>query len=452
MSPSDILKARTKLPNIYAAALNELQALESEPLCHRVAARLLVNNCQLLEGKDEATVLTDSGRHIRDFVDSYAASLAICDLERGAFEIPSACSKFREPALVQLQIQDEPRLHVTSGEIDICLSGLAQSNSAWTTWVSYRHKALRFCEAARVDQEKTQNILLYQRLTKAMAKLADGVEADLQAQLAKQKQVEDQMEYLHIRSLETGQLLDQLGPRIDEIKAGLAGLEDYLSTDLNHAMQSSTDSINAGHESATNLRQFLDVLMNTVLESNSRVAAAHEQSLERVSRKASDEMDVVVTAMAYAVASSVSLQNQIESSQNQAAQLALRQSSLENGMTRLLTISERLSSKYKDHTYRLNEATNMTNSLLQKLEKAASSAASFGMGKSKWWPHIVCPVTTLLLGSYGLPPSLLRNFLLLCLGELVGLAVSSVDGLATVAPFFFTSSSFVNGTTALSLM
>lgn len=151
---SEILNSNTPLPSIYAIALSELQELESEPLCHRVAARLLVSNCQLLDGKDEATVLTDSGRQLRDFIDSYAASLAICDLERGRFSIPSGCAKFRESSLSLLSPNDEPTLHVSSKEIDLCLSALGTSDSAWNTWVSYRHKALRFCEAARADNEK----------------------------------------------------------------------------------------------------------------------------------------------------------------------------------------------------------------------------------------------------------------------------------------------------------
>lgn len=134
--------------------MSELQELESQPLCHRVAARLLVNNCQLVDGKDEATILTDSGRQVRDFVDSYAASLAICDLERGSFSIPKECAKFREPSLSQIALRNEAQLHVSAGEIGLCLSALAASDAAWSTWVSYRHKALRFCEAARADNQK----------------------------------------------------------------------------------------------------------------------------------------------------------------------------------------------------------------------------------------------------------------------------------------------------------
>lgn len=143
-----------RLSNAYTTALQELQDLESEPLCHRIAARLLVNNCHLLDGQDDAKVHIDSGRAARDFVDSYAASLAICDLERGSFRIPVSCSKFREATLATLSASPIPQLHVLTVEIDECLEGLAQSDSAWNTWVSYRHKALRFCDAARADHQK----------------------------------------------------------------------------------------------------------------------------------------------------------------------------------------------------------------------------------------------------------------------------------------------------------
>jgi hypothetical protein len=143
-----------QLSNVYAVAVKELQELESQPLCHRIAARLLVNNCHLLEGQDETTVLTDSGRITRDFIDAYAASLAICDLERGSFAIPRSCAKFREPAIADIATPKTPSLHVSTAEIDKCLEGLAQADSAWNTWVSYRHKAVRFCEAARAANEK----------------------------------------------------------------------------------------------------------------------------------------------------------------------------------------------------------------------------------------------------------------------------------------------------------
>ena len=140
--------------DIYTIAVKELQELEAAPLCHRVAARLLVNHCELVDGKDDATILTDSGHQIRDFVDAFAASLAICDLERGGFDIPASCTDLREPALSRLALQNGAKIHLTTQEIADCLTGLGASDAAWATWVSYRERAVRFCEAARVDNEK----------------------------------------------------------------------------------------------------------------------------------------------------------------------------------------------------------------------------------------------------------------------------------------------------------
>ena len=303
-------------PDVYATALAELQALESEPLCHRVAAKLLVNSCQLLDGKDEATILTDSGRQVRDFVDAFAASMAICDLERGSFDIPSTCDKFRETALVELTTDTEARLHVASREIDVCLSGLADSNAAWNTWISYRHKALRFCEAARVDQDKgksmrsftriilnillAQNILLYQRLTRAIAKLADGVEIELQKR----------MDAIDLQAQQIGKSLEQLVPQVDSFGESLSRFESYLSGDLHQILRKSVKTGNAGLENAANLQRLLNVMINSVLEGSSQVASAHERSIDLASR-GNSELNALTSEVAAVVSTLVSLGNQI---------------------------------------------------------------------------------------------------------------------------------------------
>ena len=323
LSPFEILQSGSQPSEVYTVALSELQDLESEPLCHRIAARLLVGNCQLLDGKNDATVLTDSGRQIRDFVDSYAASMAICDLERGRFTIPSVCGKFREPTLGQLSLDGQARLHVTSREIDHCLSGLAAENSAWSTWVSYRHKALRFCEAARADQEKgehtkltilsipltdrsvpsaAQNILLYQRLIKVMAKLTHGVEIEIQKH----------MENLELRVQRTGAIIEELEPDIDRLREKLARVDSYISQDLDNTLKKSSESISSGLDDAANLRQIIAVMMQTVLDGTSHVSFAQERSME-VFHKGSNDLDKWAAVVATASASAMSLNSQIVS-------------------------------------------------------------------------------------------------------------------------------------------
>ncbi|RYP59475.1 hypothetical protein DL770_010186 [Monosporascus sp. CRB-9-2] len=414
-SAAQILEDSIHQPTIYEIALQELRQLESEPLCHRVAARLLVSNCELLEGKDEATVLIDSGRQIRDFVDSYAASLAICDLERGSFVIPRECAKFREPVLSQLSAGNVAHLHVTSAEIDDCLSGLGSSDSAWNTWISYRHKALRFCDAARADNDKAQQIMLFQRLAEIMKQMTDSVEQEL----------EIRMQQFDTRAGEWAARIGDLSPTVDRLGERLRDIETMLSGGLAGALEKSTDAVNGGIENAVNLQRMLKAMMRDVMNSHAEAASAHDHSLQVMSRRAESEMETAMAIVAAAVTSSTALQNQIELSQLRAVELERRQDNLEHGLKRLVDVTEGLSTKYDDHTELLHRAQNMTSDILSTLEDTAASAFSIGDSFSKhdsagsWWPYIWCPAASLVMGSYGLPPSALRNLGLLALGLIV---------------------------------
>ncbi|KAI8178356.1 hypothetical protein K4K52_007827 [Colletotrichum sp. SAR 10_76] len=345
--------------------MQELQELESEPLCHRIAARLLVNNCQLLDGKDDATVLIDSGRQIRDFVDSYAASLAICDLERGSFDIPSGCAPFRENSLAQIPDSKFPRLHVSPQQIDSCLSGLARSDSAWNTWVSYRHKALRFCEAARADNDKAQSIRLHQRLTEVLSKLSEGVEQELEA---------------HLHSINTiaTEVTDQLRrivPDVDRLRDSVQDMDRTLSQQIMETAQASQHAMRNGLEDAQNLQQLLGALLRTVLSSNAEVAASHEVAITAFKDRTESDLGVFMTALASAAASSASLQSQVELSHLRVTELAGRQQNLEKGLGRLFELTEDLSSQYEAHSEHLTDAQKKSEDILVTLDKMANSAS-----------------------------------------------------------------------------
>ncbi|ETS78172.1 hypothetical protein PFICI_10234 [Pestalotiopsis fici W106-1] len=413
---------------VYEIALRELQQLESEPACHRTAARLLVDNCQVLDGKDEATILTDSGRQIRDFVDAYAASLAICDLERGSFIIPTECENFREPTLRQLSLGDSAHLHVSSKEIDRCLSGLGASDSGWNTWISYRHKALRFCEAARAENEKAEHIRIFQRVAKIMNGMAEGVE----------QQVEKRMADLEHKFRATDGRLEQLSPKLDRISAGLHDIDSIMTVDLASALQRSADTVDAGMNSAANLQRALEILLETVLSTIAEAASAHEKSISIISERTNSEFSVFLTAMNTAVASASSLQNQIDLAHRQSAELEYRQAHLEEGMVRLIDVTEILTGKYDQHTHLLQGAQNMTQEILDTLEVTASSASTIGdtfarqSSVASWWPYVWCPAASLVMGSYGLAPSAARNLALVALGEIMGFVVSSAQSLSLV--------------------
>ncbi|KAI1772275.1 hypothetical protein F4818DRAFT_444502 [Hypoxylon cercidicola] len=424
---SQLLSSDSRSPSPYEIALNELRELESEPLCHRTAARLLVNNCELLEGKNDATALTDSGRKIRDFVDSYAASLAICDLERGSFHIPRECANFRESVLSQLPLQNWGNLHVSSAEIDGCLQGLGESDSAWNTWVSYRHKALRFCEAARADNEKDQQILLFQRLAKVMGRFSEDAD----------KGFKRHMDNLDLRARETGGRLDELSPKIDDLKEGLKSIEDFFLGRLIQQVKETTDAIHSGTDNAVNLQRMLEAILASAVENQVEVASAYEQSLQLVNDRAQSAVNTATRAVVAVTQSAAHLQTQVEVSRLRAADLESRQENLEQGMQRLVYFVENLTTSFYDHTRLLHEARNITNEIRDTLDDTVASANYVGntmfkqSSASSWWPYVWCPAASLVLGSYGLPPSAARNLALLALGEVAGLAFSSFRSLYT---------------------
>ncbi len=100
------------------------------------------------------------------------------------------------------------------------------------------------------------------------------------------------------------------------------------------------------------------------------------------------------------------------------------------GLGRLVAATETLSSKFDTHAELLSQANNVTNDIVGILEVTSAKAALINeslrqeVAHHGWWPYIVCPTVSLVMGSYGLPPSAFRNLGLLALGEVVGLLVS----------------------------
>lgn len=167
-NPDELLASRVRKPEIYTKAMLELKRLEEEPTCHRLAVKLLINNCKGLEQIGENEYDTSSSHLQKHHVESFAASLAICDLERGRFNIPHACSSFMSSTLYRIAHDGNSKLQVSPEQVGECLEALGQDHSHWNTWLSYRDKALLFCRAARFEIDKGTHLYTYrgfQRLT-----------------------------------------------------------------------------------------------------------------------------------------------------------------------------------------------------------------------------------------------------------------------------------------------
>lgn len=149
-----LLNPRARDPDIYNKAILELKALEEKPVCHRVAVQLHMNNCQDLKESGDADYELGESQLQRHHIESFAASLAICDLESGSFDIPRACALFRSPALLRASRDMKGQLKVSPKQVGACMEALGQIDSMWNSWLSYRDKTLLLCRAYRLDIDK----------------------------------------------------------------------------------------------------------------------------------------------------------------------------------------------------------------------------------------------------------------------------------------------------------
>lgn len=135
-----------------------------------------------------------------------------------------------------------------------------------------------------------------------MAKLTHGVEIEIQKH----------MENLELRVQRTSVVIENLEPELDRLRKKLAEVDSYISQDLDASLKKSSESIGNGLNDAANLQQIIAVMMQTVLDGTSHVAAAQERSME-VFGKGSSDLDKWAAVVATASASALSLNSQIVS-------------------------------------------------------------------------------------------------------------------------------------------
>lgn len=159
---------------------------------------------------------------------------------------------------------------------------------------------MRDVELTTILSFPAQNILLYQRLTKVLAKLTHGVEIEVQKH----------MENLELRLQKAGTAVQGFEPELDRLREILTRVEKYVSIDIEHALKRSGDSIDANLHDATNLQQLLAVAIQTVLDGTSQVAAAQEKTVQ-LSNQNNEDMDHWSVMMAATAATAMSLNKQI---------------------------------------------------------------------------------------------------------------------------------------------
>lgn len=162
-TPGEMLDSKSRKPELYELALTDLKKLGKESTCHQIATKLYMSSCQLfqeLELRSEGRIATRGGGRLQDYIDSFAISRAICDLETAHAAIPHTCESFREPALLGvMDSKGVQSLDISHEQIGQCMKGLHSDQKSWTSYNSNRDSAALLCRASRLDIDKGESLL-----------------------------------------------------------------------------------------------------------------------------------------------------------------------------------------------------------------------------------------------------------------------------------------------------
>ncbi|TAQ89372.1 hypothetical protein B7494_g2329 [Chlorociboria aeruginascens] len=379
-NPTELLDSKSRKTEIYTKAMVELKRLEEEPLCHRVAAQLLMNNCQGLENISEQEYQLQSPRLQRHHVESFAASLAICDLERGRFVIPNACMPFSSSVLFRVSQDRKGNLQVSPDQVGECLEALGQDHSHWNTWLSYRDKALLFCRAARLDIDKDQSILLHKQLTKIMTEFATELDYDLKCQMEKMA------EYAHATNLYFEGVRSQAELMANKFHKTYEEMDLGLKSSMKSAMGTAED-----------IHQLVKTIFITALQGNAEMAANQEQAVSVTANAATLHLEAMK-------ASYNDIHGILKMIDSRMVSMGTRQDTMEIKFINIATLLQ-------NHTDALEQATFAASEIHKNLEKASAAASSMSLigNLSSYVPRVGCALGFVIIGSYRLPPSLIVN-------------------------------------------
>lgn len=149
-NPKELLESRK--PEFYTEALVGLERLEDQPLCHRVAAQLLMKNCRGLDGVDKQTYQLNSDQTQKHHIEAFTASLTVCEMEEVSFLVPESCLPFSSSSIFH-HAREIGHLKVSREQIIDCKTAIHQNPSNQHIWSNFVTSATVFCRAARSELE-----------------------------------------------------------------------------------------------------------------------------------------------------------------------------------------------------------------------------------------------------------------------------------------------------------
>ena len=145
----------------YTTAISLLASMQAAPSCNRIAASMLLSDCQSIDGSSPSTEI--SIEHVRSI---YAAQLAMCEIVSAGSTIPHQCksleptkAKIRDPgpsgfAKATRDASVPGQNEISSHQLGLCLHALESRPQWWTSYSNSRQNAVVMCKAAQEDIAK----------------------------------------------------------------------------------------------------------------------------------------------------------------------------------------------------------------------------------------------------------------------------------------------------------
>ncbi|CZR51965.1 uncharacterized protein PAC_01842 [Phialocephala subalpina] len=410
-NPSELLDFKAHKPEVYTKALMELKRLEQEPICHRTAAQLLMNNCRGIEENDASENQWGSSHLQRHHVESFANGLTMCDAERAKWAIPEACFPFESSALYRASRDKHSRLDVSHHQVGDCIEALGRESSHWTTWINAREKAVTICRAARLDIEKDQALHMHKHLIELMQQFTDDLEDDL----AKLK------ENLATGSQNAKSFVDNLMNQAESGKARLIEVFESVSDDV----QGVGKAINAVRESGNDVMRMFKLSMQTVIQRNAEMAAEQEQALATTTNSFQNRVGAVNAIVGETEASVLVMQDALQQLIPMVMALHERQDALEQKAQAALSAVINATKLLQSHSQNLHQASAKASDINENLNKAVLTARtwqdtlSVSTSMPDWALRVLCPLTTLVLGNFGIASPTIGSNLMLFIGGFI---------------------------------
>ncbi|KAF4637662.1 hypothetical protein G7Y89_g427 [Cudoniella acicularis] len=408
-----LLVSKTPKPELYTKAMLELKRLEEEPLCHRMAAQLLMNTCRGIQDISEDTLKSTEASIRSIHVESFAAALTICDLEQVNGPVPEQCRPLGSAALHQAYSENRETLIVEPELVGDCIEALFNNDKNWATWLHRRNSGLLFCRAASLDMDKDQLFQSQKRLVQIMTEFASDLDREL-------RDLKDNMQ-THVR--EADSYFESFMSHVENLGSKLQGSLGTVSDDV----QNVASAMKHIRESGVDIQRFLKDVFHAAVQGNAEMAARQEQALAVTTDNVQVRLENVNEMAERTEAYALMLGKAMGDISQKIEVLAEQQMIMGQKSEAILVTLSNTTELFQAHTDQLEQANVAASRIHDSLGNVAAvtnvitkltNDLNIGGSLGDWVIRLAGPPTAMLFGSYGLPPSLARNALLFISGEL----------------------------------